>query len=245
MKKIIFLLFACFACMQGVSAQDFYESSSDIYGLGKTNYQKKWVRTFNFSIARQVELGLNFRRNFGRYFAWDVYGFSYGYHFGKRIVKYESSYTKPKSSDNDEYTTTDKDEGKVSHEFKFARTGIRAFTPQMGNLKFFAALGVGGEYMFCDKINSHTVSEYNSYYTYTSGWTPGVGPITTTSTTKHPEVKEESSRGKDCTGLFIDLQLGVYVNSRFSIGYQAIFHKKTDDGYGDHTDHMFRIALDF
>ena len=77
MKKIIFLLFACFACMQTTSAQDYYESSSDIYGLGNTSYQKKWNKSAHFAIAKQVEAGLTFRRDFGPYVVWDVYGFSY------------------------------------------------------------------------------------------------------------------------------------------------------------------------
>ena len=119
MKKIIFLLFACFACMQTTSAQDYYESSSDIYGLGNTSYQKKWNKSVHFAIAKQVEAGLTFRRDFGPYFAWDVYGFSYAYDY--------------KSCDN------------VNHECKIARTGLRGFSPTFGKAKIYTALGFGFE----------------------------------------------------------------------------------------------------
>ncbi len=174
MKKIIILLFASFAFMQNVSAQDYYESSSDIYGLGGVNYQKKWNRTFSFSIAKQVELGFNVRRNFGQYFAWDIWSFTYGYDY---------------ASGED-----------VDHEIEFLRTGIRGFSPQFGKIKAYGAVGFGPEYI--------------------------IGK-------------------KDSGAMRIDLQLGVYVSKRFSIGYQADFHRLSYKGRLDHTDHMLRLAVDF
>lgn len=177
MKKIIFLLFACFACMQGVSAQDFYESSSDIYGLGKTNYQKKWTKSVSFSIAKQAEIGITFRRNFSNYFAWDVYGFSYAYdYYGKR----------------------DGEKKDITHEIEFIRTGFRGFTPKIGKCKFYGAVGFGAEMVLSESVPA----------------------------------------------MCIDLQLGMYIGKRFSIGYQANFHR-LDKKYVNHTDHMFRMALDF
>ena len=151
MKKIIFLLLAGFAFMQNLSAQDYVESNSDIYGLGETNYQKKWVRTLNVSVLKQAEVGFNIRRNFGRYFAWDVYGLSYGYdYFGRRLFEEDITYIK---------------EFDINHEITWARTGIRLFSPQLGSFKLYASAGAGAEVLLYDKINT-------TYGGYTSVWGP-------------------------------------------------------------------------
>jgi hypothetical protein len=123
MKKIIFVLFACIACLQSASAQDYYESSSDIYGLGETNYQKAWTKAVNLSIGDEVNVGLTFRRNFGKYFAWDVWHFGYAYDYSKN---------------------------NVLHEITILRTGVRLFTPNLGKVKFFAASGWGIQVYGCD-----------------------------------------------------------------------------------------------
>ena len=147
MKKIIFLLFACFAFMQNVSAQDYYESSSDIYGLGEAKYQKKWSRSLSVSIGQQLEAGLTFRRNYGRYFAWDVYGFSYGHDFyGWRTDHNSKKYAEERTD--------------VDHEIKFCRTGVRAFTPQWGKIKFYAAYGAGAEVILCKRECFNYVYSY-------------------------------------------------------------------------------------
>jgi len=125
MKKIIFILFACFACLQSASAQDYYESESDIYGLGNADYQKKWTKSLSLSLGTQAELGLTFRRNFGKFFAWDVWNFSYAY-------DYKDNKIKPSSKKYD-----------VTHEITVFRTGVRGFTPNLGKVKLFAALGWG------------------------------------------------------------------------------------------------------
>lgn len=208
MKKIIFLLFACFALTQSVSAQDYYESSSDIYSLGKTDFQKKWVRTFSISVAEQVEAGFNIRRNFGRYFAWDVYGISYGYdYFGCR------------------------DNIDVNHEIKPIRMGVRGFTPQLGRFKLYAAVGVAAEVLLYDRVyteGGHYEYTY-SPYGYSSTWIEG------------EEYRKSSESGAMC----VDLQVGLYISNRVSIGYQANFHLLADKGRAEHNDHMFRLAIDF
>jgi hypothetical protein len=148
MKKIIFVLFACIACLQSASAQDYYESSSDIYGLGETNYQKAWTRAVNLSIGDQVNVGFTFRRNFGKYFAWDVWHFGYAYDYSERKIWHDGY-----KSD-------------VTHEITIFRTGIRLFTPNLGKVKFFAATGWGFDYSECD---------YPDNYYKDSSWKPGMG----------------------------------------------------------------------
>lgn len=134
MRKIIFILFACFACAQSASAQDYYESGSDIYGLGETSYVSRWNKQVSFSIGSQVELGFIRRRNFGQYFAWDVVGISYAYDYsGERFDDTEDSYYKHGTD--------------VNHELKF-RTGVRGFTPSWGKIKGFASVGWAVEGLF-------------------------------------------------------------------------------------------------
>ena len=209
MKKIIFLLFACFAFMQNVSAQDYYESDSDIYGLGEARYQKKWNKSLSVSVGQQIEAGLTFRRNFGRYFAWDVYGFSYGHDFYGWRTDYDSKKYAEERTD-------------VDHEIKFCRTGIRAFTPQWGKIKFYAAYGAAAEVILCER----------KCYDYIYGY--GYSSLQ----------KVHDDDVKTTAALCIDVQAGMYIGKKFSIGYQANFHSQ-GDCYINHTDHMVRMAIDF
>ena len=155
MKKIIFVLFACIACLQSASAQDYYESSSDIYGLGETKYQKAWTKAVNLSLGSQVSVGFTFRRNFGKHFAWDVWNFGYAHDYMKREIWYK---------DFSKYSD-------VSHEITVFRTGIRLFTPKLGKVKFFAAAGWGLQ-MY--NYESWRKSDY-VYNIKDSGWCPGMG----------------------------------------------------------------------
>jgi len=210
MKKIIFLLFACFAFMQNVAAQDYYDSSSDIYGLGETKYQKKWFRSLSLSGAKQVEAGLTFSRNYGRYFAWDVYGFSYGHDlYGWRTDMESKEYA---------METTN-----IDHEIKFCRTGIRLFSPQWGSIKLYGACDVNAEVIVCERL----------CYDYRNN---GYG--------KYTLEKVLEKKTKPTAALCVDVQAGLYIGKKFSIGYQASIHR-LGDCYIEHVDHMARLALDF
>lgn len=225
MKKTILLLLAGFAFMQNLSAQDYVDSSSDIYGLGETNYQKKWVRTLSVSVLKQAEVGFNVRRNYGRYFAWDVYGLSYGYDFfGKRTFEEELTYKK---------------EIDINHEITWARTGIRLFSPQWGSFKFYASAGAGAEALIYDKINT-TLGRYEYRWVQTSlygGYNEYVWVDDGT---------EVRNKNKATPALRVDVQAGFYIGERISIGYQGNFHLLCDDkGRAEHNEHMVRLAIDF
>lgn len=157
MKKIIFVLFACIVCLQNASAQDYFESSSDIYGLGETNYKKAWTKAANLSLGSQISVGFTFRRNYGNYFAWDVWNFGYAYDYTHREILYGKSLNK--LSD-------------VSHEITVFRTGVRFFTPSLGKVKFFAAAGWGFQ-MY--NIEKKSYSSYGLYSGSDSAWDPGMG----------------------------------------------------------------------
>ena len=56
------------------------------------------------------------------------------------------------------------------------------------------------------------------------------------------KVTDDDSR--PTAALCMDVQAGLYIGKKFSIGYQANFHSQ-GDCYIKHTDHMLRLALDF
>ena len=72
---------SCTTTTKSASAQSCYDSDSDIYGLGSTYYGKKWHRDLSLGLGSQFELGLTFRHDFGKYFAWDVIGIGYAYDY--------------------------------------------------------------------------------------------------------------------------------------------------------------------
>lgn len=147
MKRLIFTLFIG---MLGLSAfaQTNYEGF-DIYGLDSENQVKKVTFGIELSAGSEAGVGLRLQRNFGKYFAWDIFQF-----------KYTFDYT----GDEVDYVYGDYHQDyKKTHKMSIT-TGIRLFTPTFGNnCKIFAAFGYGYG------PNSRLVNFY--YYDECTYWT--------------------------------------------------------------------------
>lgn len=126
MRKVLIALFACFAFIQVASAQVYYESDTDIYGLGKST-GPKWTKTVSLGIVPQLDFGVGVRRNFKKGFSWDVLTLSYG-----------RKYT------NNEIDGDFKVNFKVKNDFKFM-TALRYTSPNIGKVKVYGSIGGGGE----------------------------------------------------------------------------------------------------
>lgn len=165
MKKKLILLLSCLALAGTASAQSYYESDSDIYGLGQASYEKKWHRDLGLCIGSQVEAGISFRRDFGKYFAWDVVGIGYAYDYMNASLNPEEGI----------YSVSN-----VKHECKL-RTGFRGFTPKLGNIKFFAGIGFSCEALRYEDETARWSYYYDDYYDYDTydheAWSssPGLG----------------------------------------------------------------------
>jgi len=81
MKKKIFVLFACLACMQTISAQNYYESESDIYGLKEDSSPFADVNSVKHEVSFYIQdgwgVGYQLRKDFSKYVGWNIFGVSY------------------------------------------------------------------------------------------------------------------------------------------------------------------------
>ena len=151
MKKIIFALIMTFACTQIVEAQTFHEFGSDIYGL-QTKQKKvdqKWTRALQLGVGNSVEVGFQFRRNFCKWLAWDVFTVKYAYNYGKDYMYW-------RSFEADYYTP--------EHEIKW-HTGVRFFSPRLWRDDAKAYLAIGFGYVpVCYEENHQEWTKRRGYY---------------------------------------------------------------------------------
>ncbi|MBO5591448.1 MAG: hypothetical protein J5913_00595 [Prevotella sp.] len=136
MKKILILLFGCFALTQTASAQSYYESDSDIYGLGSTSLspyanQKPITNEVDLYIQDGWGIGYQLRREFGKYVGWNILGASYMSHFG-----------------------TPEDFGVVNVKV----LGVRGYTPAFHSIRGYADLNLGYSFMYNNHHESHNFS---------------------------------------------------------------------------------------
>ena len=81
MKKKLFVLFTCLACMQTISAQSYYESESDIYGLKDSDSPFAGLNSFSHEVSFYIQdgwgVGYQLRKDFSKYVGWNIFGVSY------------------------------------------------------------------------------------------------------------------------------------------------------------------------
>lgn len=110
-----------------MTAQDFYEMP-DYYGLNNDK-PKKTSASVELGIGHEFEMGVLFKRNFNKYFSWDILH-----------TKYALDYT------DDHYWVVAphpySDRTYNLHELSFT-TGMRVYAPKLGKVKFFGACDLG------------------------------------------------------------------------------------------------------
>lgn len=120
MRKKIFVLFACFACLQTVSAQTYYESETDVYNLGNSRSQYADVSSvtneLDFYLQDGWGIGYQLRKDINKYIGWNIFGFSY-------MTGFDSP----------------ADYGKVN----FKLLGVRAYTPAFKSFRGYVDLNMG------------------------------------------------------------------------------------------------------
>lgn len=143
MKKYLFSILLLLAGFLAADAQTLYDFESDIYGLNEKETIKKTSRALEIGIAKEFEIGFRFQRNFNKYLSWDILGIKYAYDFSEGEVV------------GDYYSI----EVDYRHEFSLT-TGIRLFTPKIGQMKFFAALDFGYQQDWQDCYYSYYGDKY-------------------------------------------------------------------------------------
>ena len=126
MKKKLILLLSCLALAGTASAQSYYESDSDIYGLGsssKSPYDNPQSVTNEISLYIQDGWGVGYqlRKDFNRYIGWNILG-----------ISYMSGFNSPE------------DNGQVN----VRAFGFRAYTPSYKALRGYADLNLGYTMMY-------------------------------------------------------------------------------------------------
>lgn len=187
MKKYFLLLTILFLASGFMTAQDFYEMP-DYYGLNNDK-PKKTSASVELGIGHEFEMGVLFKRNFNKYISWDILH-----------VKYALDYT------DDHYWVVTEDHPSYYngysannlHELSFT-TGIRAYAPKLGKVKFFGACDLGWA---CDFMKY-----YNGYY---NGY-------------------EYDTERTMFDYFALDFTLGAYIGNHVYLGYGLGFQTYFDD----------------
>ena len=137
MKKILLILIACIVGIQTISAQKYYESDSDIYGLGDTPTSPyanpdPITSEVSFYIQDGWGIGYQLRKDFNKYIGWNIFG-----------VSYMSGFDSPA------------DYGQLN----LRCLGVRAYTPAFKSFRGYVDLNMGYTLSYYDRwdmeINHH------------------------------------------------------------------------------------------
>lgn len=140
MKRLLLTLLVAILSVTSF-AQTTYEGF-DIYGLGSTNKVKKSTFGIELGLAKEVEVGIRFQRNFSKYVSWDILQFKYAYDYNEMNEK-----------------------DLALHKLSIM-TGVRGFTPSFSKrrvVKFFASFDFGYGPMITRVTESYKDSHYQWY----------------------------------------------------------------------------------
>ncbi len=141
MKKKFFVLFTCLACMQTLSAQNYYESESDIYGLKDPNSPFADVNSFSHEVSFYIQdgwgIGYQLRKDISKYVGWNIFG-----------VSYMTGFNSPA------------DHGWVN----FKVLGVRAYTPAFNFIRGYVDLNLGYTLTYNDQKGMYYYGRDWYYY---------------------------------------------------------------------------------
>lgn len=126
MKKIVLIILVALGTLPTSAKKNVIYEGFDIYDLDAGSNTKKSYFAFELGAGNELEMGFRYQKNFGKYFAWDIFG-----------VKYALDYTISDDS--------------FAHELT-VETGIRAYSPAFarGKVKAFVSFDAGYGLSSCE-----------------------------------------------------------------------------------------------
>lgn len=228
MKKLFIIAITVLFVTQNAIARDKYDNDnyaeSDIYGLST---EKEPVPSGTFSVelgaGQMFEAGISIRKNFGRYFSWNVVNLKYALNYGDSYLE-----------DYNDYHDYDYDASENNMSMFSLTSGFRVYTPKIrrSHVRFFLDGNFGYSLSARKEYCEH--HSYSYYKHYSDGvWSKSSTYI------NHEQTKTRHH-------IVVDASVGLYVSQSVSVSagfrYLGLGHRHYQR---DIIAGQARIAIDF
>lgn len=226
MKKLFIIAITVLFVTQNALARDKYDNDnyaeSDIYGLST---EKEPVPSGTFSVelgaGQMFEAGISIRKNFGRYFSWNVVNLKYALNYGDSYLE-----------DYNHYHDNDYDASENNMSMFSLTSGFRVYTPKIrrSHVRFFLdgnfGYSLSARKEYCEHNSYSYLNSNGEWYKFSTS------------------INHEQTKTKH--HIVVDASVGLYVSKSVSVSagfrYLGLGHRHYQR---DIIAGQARIAIDF